>query len=213
MSKVDELITFSLRGPDNPVLVYSASNFEVPHIMILHGTTLSAHRLVTAEFLAYGQFFQRFPPALLAIGPGERCGERWHVDAPIYRPAQLNETISKLTHPACVRLRVARTKSHSLTVGEQSLQTFFEEGLIVETAVSALAPVGAGKGDVLPGICPSHLIALVLHDYNKTLSVIGVFQSFVDSLDQIQLPAVGPEASLILTGLHPLLLRILLRLL
>ena len=58
----------------------------------------------------------------------------------------------------------------------------------METAVPALPPVGAGEGDVLPGIRPGHLVTFVLHILNKTLPINGVLQRLVDGLNQIQLP-------------------------
>ena len=63
---------------------------------------------------------------------------------------------------------------------------FFEESLIVKTAVTALASVRTGERDVLSGIRPGHLVALVLHILNKALPVSRVLQCFIDGLNEIQ---------------------------
>ena len=81
----------------------------------------------------------------------------------------------------------------------------------MEATVPALPTIRAGEGDVLPGIHPGHLIALVLHELDEALTVIDVLQRLVDGVDQIQLPAVAPQTSLILTGPHLLFAGTLLR--
>lgn len=72
----------------------------------------------------------------------------------------------------------------------------------METAVSALPTIGTGEGDVLPVVCPGHLVSFVLHELDEALSVVNVFQCLVDRMYQIQLPAVSPKTSLVLTGPH-----------
>ena len=72
----------------------------------------------------------------------------------------------------------------------------------METAVPALEPIGTGERDVLPGVRPGNLVTFYLHVGDEIFTGDGVFQRLVDGLDQIQLPAVGVEAGLILTGLH-----------
>ena len=52
---------------------------------------------------------------------------------------------------------------------------------------------------------PAHLVTFQLHVFDEALPAGGVFQRFVDGLDQIQLPAVTAQASLVLAGLHALL--------
>lgn len=69
-----------------------------------------------------------------------------------------------------------------LPVEEQHLQLFFEEGFIMEAAAPALAPVGAGEGDVLSVRRPAYLVALHLHVFDEALPAGGVFQCLVDGL-------------------------------
>ena len=78
----------------------------------------------------------------------------------------------------------------------------------METLISALPSVGADEGDVFTSVRPDDLVALLLHVGDERLSAICVFQRLVDSVDQIHLPTVLPEASLVLAGLHPLFLRL-----
>ena len=75
----------------------------------------------------------------------------------------------------------------------------------METAVPALAPVGAGEGDVLPAIRPGNLVTFHLHVFDEALAAGGILQRLVDGLDEIQLPAVAAQAGLVLAGLHALL--------
>ena len=53
--------------------------------------------------------------------------------------------------------------------------------------------------------CPSHLVTLYLHVGDEILAGDGVFQRLVDSLDEIQLPAVAAQPGLVLAGLYALL--------
>ena len=83
----------------------------------------------------------------------------------------------------------------------------------MERAVSALASIGTGERDVVPVWRPAYLIALQFHILNETFSVVGILQSLVDSLNEIQFPTVATQTGLILAGLHPLLFSLLVRLL
>ena len=87
------------------------------------------------------------------------------------------------------------------------------ECLVVQTAVPALASIGAGERDMLPRICPGDLVTFLLHISDEGLPAISILQSLVDGVDQIQFPAVAAKASLILSGLHPFLFSVLLWLL
>lgn len=81
----------------------------------------------------------------------------------------------------------------------------------METAVPTPAAIGTGEGDMLPGIRPGNLVSLAFHAFDKFIRGPGVLQYIIDGLDQIQLPAVGIAASLILAGLHPFHFGLLLR--
>ena len=142
--------------------------------------------LAAAELLPHSHLLDGLPAALLAICPSRRCRDRRQIITALHCPAQLNESACQLTYPTLVRFHTAGAESHGPPVGEQRLQIFFEEGLVVETAVPALPPVGTGEGDVLPGIRLGHLVTLVLHILNKTLPINGVLQGLIDGLDQIQ---------------------------
>ena len=72
----------------------------------------------------------------------------------------------------------------------------------MEAAVPTPAAIGTGVGDVLPVLSPDDLIAFALHALDELIWTPGVLQHVVDGLDQIQLPAVGVEAGLVLAGLH-----------
>ena len=111
--------------------------------------------------------------------------------------------MADLTEPTDVWFCILAVESNSLTVGKQGLHVFFEERLIVEAAIPAPPSVGAGERDVLPGICPGDLVALVLHALDKFFLAASVLQHVIDGLDQINFPAIGIETSLILTWFHP----------
>ena len=72
----------------------------------------------------------------------------------------------------------------------------------MEAAVPALASIGTGEGDVLPGVRPGNLVTLHLHVGDKVLAGDGILQRLVDGLNQIQLPAVAAQTRLVLAGLH-----------
>ena len=116
-------------------------------------------------------------------------------------PTKLNGLTEK--HPAVIHL----TKEHKVEGGYR--YTFADSTKL--GLDYALASVGAGEGDVLPVIAPADLVALVLHVLNKTLTVSGILQRFIDGLDKFQLPALAPQSRLILTGTHLLFVRVLFR--
>ena len=58
---------------------------------------------------------------------------------------------------------------------------------------------------MLPVRRPAHLVPLHFHVLNEALPAGGVFQRFVDGLDEIQLPAVAAQARLVLAGFHAFL--------
>lgn len=102
-------------------------------------------------------------------------------------------------------------RTNHLPVDKQRLHIFFEECLIMETGITTPSPIGTGEGDVLPFLGPGNLVALALHAFDELIWIPGVLQHVVDGLDQIQLPAVGVEAGLVLAGLHPFHSGLLLR--
>ncbi len=73
----------------------------------------------------------------------------------------------------------------------------------MKTAVSTPASIRTEESDVLPVLGPDDLAAFAFHALNKFIWISSVLQYVVDGLDQMQLPAVGVEASLILAGLRP----------
>ena len=168
---------------------------------------------VAGQLLPHGQILQCLPAALFAGCPGGRCGEMRQVLAAFRLSAQPKETTGQITHPTLIRLHTAGLESHGLPIGGTVPPDFFEKGLIVQTAVPTLPPVGTGEGDVLSCVCPGLLISLVFHELNEALPVTDILQGLVDDLDQIQLPTVRPQSRLVLSGLHPFLLWILFQLL
>lgn len=72
----------------------------------------------------------------------------------------------------------------------------------METAVPTLSTVGTGERDVLPVVCPTHLVSFILHELDEALPVINILQRLIDGVDQIQLPAIAPQTGLVLTGPH-----------
>ena len=81
----------------------------------------------------------------------------------------------------------------------------------MQRAVPALASVGTGERDVPSVREPAHLVTFHFHILNEAFPVVSILQSLVDSLDEIQLPAVAAQLGLVLAGLHALFLSLLVR--
>ena len=81
----------------------------------------------------------------------------------------------------------------------------------VEPAIPALHPLGRGVGDVLPAVCPPHLIPLALHQGDEFLTGSGAAHALVDGVHEPELPALTLGGGAVLPGAHPLLLDLLLR--
>ena len=81
----------------------------------------------------------------------------------------------------------------------------------MEPVIPAPHTLGRGVGDVLPAVCPPHLIALALHQRDELVFGGSVPHALVDGVYQPELPALALGSRAILPGAHPLLLDLLLR--
>ena len=74
----------------------------------------------------------------------------------------------------------------------------------VEPVIPAPHALGCGVGDVLPAVCPPHLIALALHQRDKLAFGGSVPHALVDGVHQPELPALALGGGAILAGAHAL---------
>ena len=82
---------------------------------------------------------------------------------------------------------------------------------LVEPVIPALHSLWRGVGDVLPTIHPPHLIPLALHQRDEFLLAGSVPHALVNGVHEAELPAFTLRGGAVLSGAHPLLLRLLLR--
>ena len=76
----------------------------------------------------------------------------------------------------------------------------------MEPVVPALHALGRGVGDILPAVCPPHLIPLTLHQRNKFLFGRCVAHTLVDGIHESELPTLALGRGAVLPGVHALLL-------
>ena len=81
----------------------------------------------------------------------------------------------------------------------------------MEPVIPALHTVGCCVGDILPAVCPPHLVALTLHQRNKFVFGFGVLHALVDGIYQPNLPALALGGGSVFPAAHPLLFHLLLR--
>ena len=81
----------------------------------------------------------------------------------------------------------------------------------MEPVIPALHTVGCCVGDVLPAVCPSHLIALALHQRDEFLFAGGKPHALVDGVHQPELPALALGGGSVFPAAHPFLFHLLLR--
>ena len=81
----------------------------------------------------------------------------------------------------------------------------------MEPVIPAPHALGRGVSDVLPAVCPPHLIALALHQRDELVFGGSVPHALVDGVHQPELPALALGGGAVLSGAHPLLLDLLLR--
>ena len=81
----------------------------------------------------------------------------------------------------------------------------------MEPVIPAPHALGRGVSDVLPAVCPPHLIALALHQRDELVFGGSVPHALVDGVHQPELPALALGGGAVLAGAHPLLLDLLLR--
>ena len=74
----------------------------------------------------------------------------------------------------------------------------------MEPVIPALHALGRGVGDVLPTICPPHLVALTLHQGNEFFLAGGESHALVDGVQQAELPALAFDGGAVLPGAHTL---------
>ena len=81
----------------------------------------------------------------------------------------------------------------------------------MEPVVPALHAARCGVGDVLPSICPAHLIPLALHQGEELLLGGCIPHTLVDGVHQLKLPALTLGGGAVLPTAHPLPLDLLFR--
>ena len=74
----------------------------------------------------------------------------------------------------------------------------------VEPVIPALHARGRGVGDVLPTVCPVHLIPLALHQREELLLGGRIPHTLVDGVHQPELPALTLGGRAVLPTAHPL---------
>lgn len=81
----------------------------------------------------------------------------------------------------------------------------------MEPVIPALHTAGCCVGNVLPAVCPPHLVALTLHQRNKFLFSFGVLHALVNGVHQPELPALALGGGAVFPAAYPLLFHLLLR--
>ena len=81
----------------------------------------------------------------------------------------------------------------------------------MEPVIPALHALRRGVSDVLPAVCPPHLVALALHQGDKLLPGGGVLHTQVDGTGQPELPTLALGGGAIFPTAYPLLFHLLLR--
>ena len=81
----------------------------------------------------------------------------------------------------------------------------------MEPVIPALHALWCGVGDVLPAICPAHLIPLALHQGEELLLGGSVPHALVDGVHQPELPALPLGGGAVLPAAHPFPLDLLFR--
>ena len=81
----------------------------------------------------------------------------------------------------------------------------------MEPVIPALHTVGCCVGDILPAVCPPHLVALTLHQRNKFVFGFGVLHALVDGIYQPNLPALALGGGSVFPAAHAFLFHLFLR--
>ena len=81
----------------------------------------------------------------------------------------------------------------------------------MEPVIPALHALGRGVGDILPAVCPPHLIPLTLHQRNKFLFGRCVPHTLVDGIHESELPALALGSGAVLPAAHAFLFYLLFR--
>ena len=81
----------------------------------------------------------------------------------------------------------------------------------MEPVIPALHTVGCCVGDILPAVCPPHLVALTLHQRNKFVFGFGVLHALVDGVHQSELPTLALGGGAVFPAAHAFLFHLLFR--
>ena len=73
----------------------------------------------------------------------------------------------------------------------------------MEPVIPAPHTLGRGVGDVLPAVCPPHLIALALHQRDELVFGGSVPHALVDGIHQPELPALALGGGAVFPTAHP----------
>ena len=55
----------------------------------------------------------------------------------------------------------------------------------MQAVITAPSTLWCDKSDVFSAVCPDHIIALLLHIQDESLTVKGVFQRFIYRMNQV----------------------------
>ena len=81
----------------------------------------------------------------------------------------------------------------------------------MEPVIPTLHALGRGVGDILPAVCPPHLVALALHQGDEVLAGFSVPHTLVNGVHQPKLPALALGRGAVLPAAHAFLFYLLFR--